>query len=114
MEELIKEIESVKRHLSDLESKLYKHSDGFLYLTCLRSYGSMNWSTHKNEYTVQRLCDQYYDGYDGLVDVYTTNPNNTISTYGDVNVMTLEELKKVSTKDVSMSQAISNWITRSI
>lgn len=110
MEELIKEIEAVKRHLDCLQSKLSRHCDGFIYFTCLRSYGSVSWLVHSNQYTVQTLCDEYYSGYDGIVDVYTNNPDNTIDTYGDVNVMALEELKKLSKKNVSMSRAITNMI----
>ena len=113
MEQLIKEIEAVKSQLFALQSQLYAHNDGYLYLTCLRSYGSLSWETHTNEYTVQELCDQY-DGYDGIVDVYTINPNTTVTTDGYVKIMTLDEIKNVSQDNISMSAAISNWITKSM
>jgi len=113
MEQLIKEIEAVSSQLSALYSQLYACDDGYLYLTCLRSYGSLTWKTHTNEYTVQELCDQY-DGQHGLVDVYTTNPNTTVTTEGYLKKMTLDEIKNVSQDDISMSEAISNWITKSM
>ena len=113
MEKLIKEIEAVKSQLSALYSQLYACNDGYLYLTCLRSYGSLNWKTHTNEYTVQELCDQY-DGEHGLVDVYTTNPNTTVTTDGDVEIVTLDEIRNLSQDNISMSAAISNWITKSM
>ena len=113
MEQLIKEIEAVRSQLFALQSQLYAYDDGYLYLTCLRSYGSLTWKTHTNEYTVQELCDQY-DGQHGLVDVYTTNPNTTVTTEGYLKKMTLDEIKNVSQDDISMSEAISNWIAKSM
>ena len=113
MEQLIKEIEALESKLSALRSQLHEHTDGFLYLTCLCSYGSVNWQTHNNEYTVQELCNEY-DGYDGIVNVYTTNPNSSISNYGEVSVMTLDEIQNISKDNISMSRAITNWITKGI
>jgi len=112
-EELVKKIKAVKSQLFALQYQLHAYNDGYLYLTCLRSYGSLSWETHINEYTVQELCDQY-DGYDGIVDVYTTNPNTTVTTEGSVEIMTLDEIKNVSQDNISMSAAVSNWITKSM
>jgi hypothetical protein len=111
MEQLIQEIKSLEEKLSDLRSQLYEHNDGFVYLTCLRCYGSVNYQTYTNKFLVQELCDEYY-GDNGIVDVYTTNPSHDISTYGDVHVMTLKDLKKKSQNNISMSRAITNWIAR--
>lgn len=110
MESLIQEIMSLEDRLSDLRSQLRKHSDGFLYLSCLRCYGSLTWETHHNEFCVQELCDEYY-GDNGIVDVYTTNPNHSVSSYGTVRVMTLEELNELSKENISMSHAIVDWMT---
>jgi hypothetical protein len=71
----------------------------------------VNYQTYTNKFLVQELCDEYY-GDNGIVDVYTTNPNHDISTYGDVHVMTLKDLKKKSQNNISMSRAITNWIAR--
>ena len=109
MEQLIQEIEALEAQLSNLRSQLYSMSDGHIYLTCLRCYGSLSWNTYTNPYPVQELCDEYY-GDNGIVDVYTTNPNHNIHTYGDVNVMTLEEMKNLSQENISMSRAMTNWV----
>lgn len=113
MEQLIQEIQALEAKLSTLRSQLRMHSDGFLYLTCTRCYGSLHWQTHTNEYTVQELCDEYY-GDNGIVDVYTTNADHGISSYGDVSVMTLEEIQNISQDNISMSRAITGWLTRTI
>lgn len=113
MEQLIKEIEALESKLSALRSQLHEYTDGFLYLTCVCSYGSVNWKTHNNEYTVQELCNEY-NGDDGIVNVYTTNPNSSINNYGEVSVITLDEIQNISKDNISMSRAITNWITKGI
>jgi len=111
MEQLIQEIQSLEERLSNLRSQLSEHSDGFVYLTCLRCYGSLTYETYTNKFFVQELCDEYY-GDNGIVDVYTTNSNHGISTYGAVYTMSLEDLQEISQNNISMSRAITNWIAR--
>ena len=98
-------------------NKLYQEildtSDGFIYMTCLRSYGSIRWKHHNNEFSVQDLCNEYY-GDNGIVDVYTNNPNHKIDSYGSVLVKTYEEIVDMSKENISMSNAICNWMTRSL
>ena len=79
--------------LRELQNKIgnYIHNlnDGFVYICQVRSYGN-NWkNVLTNERAVNDLCEQY-DGYDGIVDVYTTNPNANISNYGEVNYIKSE------------------------
>ncbi len=64
---------------------IYSHSDGYVYICEVRSYGR-NWTEHPiNSYMLQELCDRY-DGQDGIVDVYSNNPNlKGIENYGVVN-----------------------------
>jgi hypothetical protein len=111
MEQLIQEIQSLEERLSNLRSQLRQHSDGFVYLTCLRCYGSLTYETYNNKFLAQELCDEYY-GDNGIVDVYTTNPDHGISTYGAVYTMSLEDIQAMSKNDISMSRAITNWIVR--
>jgi hypothetical protein len=113
MEQLIQEIQSLEEKIFKLRSQLREHKDGFFYLTCLRCYGSLNYKTYTNKFFVQELCDEYY-GDNGIVDVYTTNPDHGICTYGDVHVMTLEEIQNLSQRNISMSQAVTNWISAGI
>jgi hypothetical protein len=109
VEQLIEEIRLTQKKLSDLRSQLHKQNDGFLYLTCLRCYGSLNYETYTNKFLVQELCNEY-DGWNGIVDVYTTNPNHDIKSYGTVHVKSLKEIKNISKENISMSQAVCNWI----
>jgi hypothetical protein len=111
MEQLIQEIQSLEERIFNLRSQLREHKDGFFYLTCLRCYGSLNYKTYTNKFFVQELCDEYY-GDNGIVDVYTTNPDHGISTYGAVYTMSLEDIQAMSKNDISMSRAITNWIVR--
>ena len=80
--------------LRELQNKIgnYIHNlnDGFVYICRVRSYGN-NWkNVLTNERAVNDLCEQY-DGYDGIVDVYTTNPGANISNYGEVNYIKSQE-----------------------
>lgn len=110
MEKLIEKYINAKEYANNLYWEIINTPDGFLYVTCLRCYGSINWVTHKNEFSVKDLCDEYY-GDNGIVDVYTNNPNHSITSYGDVKVMTEEEIINMSKENISMSNAICNWLT---
>jgi hypothetical protein len=69
---------------------LQTRNDDFVYICEIRSYGK-NWkNVLTNELAVNDLCDEY-NGYDGIVDVYTTNPDANISNYGEVNYIKSEE-----------------------
>jgi len=113
MKELIKKYERARNKANKLYQEILNTSDGFLYVNCLRCYGSLSWQTHNNEFSVQDLCNEYY-GDNGIVDVYTNNPNHTISSYGNIKVITEDEIINMSKKNISMSSAITGWITRSI
>ena len=65
-------------------SYLHNHMDGYLYICKVRSYGR-NWNEFiGNEFTLQELCHRYF-GEDGMVDVYSTNPDlSHIENYGEV------------------------------
>jgi hypothetical protein len=110
MKKLIKQYKEAQALVYKLYNELTYKSDGYLYLTCLRCYGSINYATHTNEFTAQELCDEY-NGENGIVDVYTNNTKCSINTYGDVTVLTLDELKSKSKDNISMSRAITNWIS---
>ena len=92
-------------------NELKETSDGFLYVTRLRCYGSLTTDTHNNAFTVQELCDEF-NGENGIVDVYTNNPNHGIETYGSVIIVPDEELKDHLEGSISASQAVCNWIAR--
>lgn len=75
-------IEQLKEVRTLAEDLIYRYDDGFLYQCKIRSYGR-NWTeTLTNEHSLQDLCYRY-DGDDGIIDVYTTNPNLNLYNYGD-------------------------------
>ena len=113
MKELIEKYKEARRHANELYEEILETSDGFIYVTCLRCYGSVRWQSHKNEFSVQDICNEYY-GDNGIVDVYTNNPNHEIESYGSVRVMTEEEMINMSKEDISMTSAICNWMTRGL
>lgn len=112
LEMLQAELTLARLEVYNIEREIRNVDDGFLYFTCLRSYGSVTWDTHVNEVSVQNLCYDYSDGHDGIVDVYTNNPNNTIQTSGLVEVLSLDELQNLSKDNVNMTTAITNWIAK--
>ena len=75
---------------NEIESHLRSTPDGFLYICKVRSYGR-NWiERHENSYSVNELCIRY-DGEEGIVDVYTTNPDLNMYNYGNVFYVKSEE-----------------------
>jgi hypothetical protein len=78
----IEELVEIKNQISDA---IFLYDDGYKYICNVRSYGR-TWVDKgiKNVYTLQDLCDEY-NGDDGIVDVYSTNPNlSEFRNYGDV------------------------------
>jgi hypothetical protein len=110
LDQLIQEYQDAQRKANEAFSKLNDYQDGLIYLTCLRCYGSLSWEQHTNEFVVQQLCDEYY-GDNGIVDVLTNNPSHSISSYCDVETMSLEQIKELPQDNISMSRAVCNWIS---
>jgi len=77
----IEELVELKNNISE---HIHHYSDGFLYICNVHSYGR-SWKEHINNiYTLQDLCDEY-SGDNGIVNVYSTNPNlSHIHNYGDL------------------------------
>jgi len=109
-DELVASYDTAKAEVALLWSLIASREDGFKYLSCLRCYGSITWTQHSNQFTTQELCDEYY-GDNGIVDIYTTNPNPNIETYGTINILSEEDIISMSKEDISMSRAMCNWIT---
>ncbi len=109
---IIEQYQEAQQRVNELYEQLRTTSDGYLYVTCLRCYGSLTWVNHVNAFTVQELCNEY-NGDNGIVEVYTTNPDHGIRSYGDVTVMSEAELQDMAKTDISMGAAVTNWIARS-
>ena len=84
-------IEELQELRNNLTNYIYNYDDGYLYICKVRSYGR-NWIEYvTNKISLQELCDRY-DGYDGIVDVYSTNPSlQDIQNYGDVKFIYSKE-----------------------
>lgn len=82
--------EELRELQNRIGSYLHNMNDGFIYICEIRSYGNRWKNVLTNELAVNDLCIDY-DGYDGIVDVYTTNPDAKISNYGEVNYIKSEE-----------------------
>lgn len=108
-DEKIADYEKAKTEYYNSLRILRKASDGFVYVTRLRSYGSVTTEEHKNSYTVQELCNQY-DGEEGIVDVYTNNPDSKVETYGKLSVVSIDELSGHLEGEISMGHAVTNWL----
>jgi hypothetical protein len=66
-----------------VDGMIRSYKDGYLYICNVRSYGR-NWKENvQNVYELEELCYKY-NGDDGIVDVYTTNPNVSFYNYGDL------------------------------
>jgi hypothetical protein len=103
---------------NEIESHLYSVSDGYLYLCNVRSYGR-NWTERPlNTYSLSELC-YGYNGDDGIVDVYSTNPDLNIDNYGDVYYIKSEEDYKawkewnyLTTQIPYMEKELEEWENR--
>ena len=83
-------VEELRNLQNTIGRYLQNRDDGFVYICEVRSYGN-NWKdVLTNEIAVNDLCEKY-DGYDGIVDVYTNNPDAKIENYGEVNYIKSQE-----------------------
>ena len=74
-----------------IDGMIRSYKDGYLYICKVRSYGR-NWTENVNNlFELEELCSRY-DGQDGIVDVYSTNPNlKDIYNYGDLMYIESQE-----------------------
>ena len=77
-------VKELRELQNEIGNYLHDMNDGFIYICECRSYGRRWKQELTNEVAVNDLCREY-DGYDGIVDVYTTNPDAKIENYGQVN-----------------------------
>jgi len=102
-----------------IDNKIYSYTDGYFYICNVRSYGR-NWEEHDihNPHTLQELCYRY-NGDDGIVDVYTNNPDLSIENYGCTKyVPTMEDYTKwkkytqLSSIIISIEKELDAWDAR--
>jgi hypothetical protein len=73
---------------NEIDNRIYNYTDGYLYICSVRKFGSVWEEKPKSLYSLKELCDSY-TGDNGIVDVYTNNPNLDFPemefyNYGDV------------------------------
>jgi hypothetical protein len=102
-----------------VDNMIYSYKDGYTYICKVRSYGR-NWIENvTNAHELQELCYRY-DGQDGIVDVYSTNPDlSGIHNYGDLmyiesvedyeNWYGYEQLKRLVPK---IKEELDEWDNR--
>jgi hypothetical protein len=101
----IEELREVQAQAGNL---IYAYKDGFAYECRVRSYGR-NWTEHhSNPYTVQELLN-HYGGDDGIVDIYTNNPDLQVDNYGDTFYFPNMEDAEVWRKHRYLTNAIPDW-----
>ena len=91
------------------------YEDGYLYICKVRSYGR-KWNEYPtNTHNLKELCARY-DGYDGIVDVYSTNPNlHNIENYGELMyIESKDEYNKWSDYHdlIDMIKEIEYWLEK--
>jgi len=104
-------VEELRELQNRIGSYLHNMTDGFIYICQIRSYGNRWKNVLTNELAVNDLCIEY-DGYDGIVDVYTTNPDAKISNYGEVNYIKSEEDYRKWKDATSLVSDIKNYEDR--
>lgn len=75
-------IEQLAELRNQIDNIINTYDDNYFYICKVRSYGR-NWTEHvTNTHTLQELCYRY-NGDDGIVDIYSTNPDLTqLHNYG--------------------------------
>lgn len=112
----IEELVSIK---NEIEYYINDYEDGFIYICKVRSYGS-NWTERvTNSHSLQELAWKYA-GQDGIIDIYSTNPDlSHIDNYGDT-MFIVSELDYTKWKEytvlkkhiVMVNDELTKWETK--
>ena len=79
-------LESLTMLRNSIDNIIHSRKDGYFYICRVRSFGRV-WDIDyiHNTYTLQELCDEY-SGDNGIVDVYSNNPDLDIVNYAGDNM----------------------------
>ena len=84
-------IEQLVEIRNTINNHIDSYVDGHVYICKVRSYGRIWDENITNTITLQELCNRYF-GDDGIVDVYSTNPDlSHIENYGDLKYIKSKE-----------------------
>ena len=78
-----------------IDGLIHSYDDGYLYICSVRQFGSVWEERPSSLYSLKELCGEY-NGDNGIVDVYTNNPNLKFPemdfyNYGDVMYIKSED-----------------------
>ena len=89
-------LESLTMLRNSIDDAIYSRKDGYFYICRVRSFGRV-WENNNiyNTFTLQELCDEY-SGDNGIVDVYSNNPDLDVQNYAGDNMFipTIEDYNK--------------------
>jgi hypothetical protein len=103
-----------------IEYKINSYEDGYLYICSVRQFGSVWEERPSSLYGLKELCNEY-NGDNGIVDVYSNNPNLEFPemefyNYGDVMFIKSEYdyrewIKHTKTKNLieDVTQRLDEW-----
>jgi hypothetical protein len=111
-------IEELVELKAQIDEHIHSYKDAYLYICRVHSYGR-HWNEYiGNVYTLQELCYRY-SGDEGIVDVYSTNPNLSIENYSTVMFIESQEdydkwHKREQLKQyiVNAEEALNKWENR--
>ena len=113
----IDELISLRNEIEDI---INSYDDGYLYICSVRQFGSVWEERPKSLHSLKELCDSY-NGDNGIVDVYTNNPNLRFTemefyNYGDVMYIKSEDdyrewIKHTKTKNLieDVTRQLDDW-----
>jgi len=108
---------------NEIDGLIHSYEDGYLYICSIRQFGSVWEERPKSLYSLRELCDSYY-GDNGIVDVYTNNPNlgfpeMEFENYGNVMYIKSEDdyrewIKHTKTKNLieNITMGLDEWENR--
>ena len=89
-------LESLTMLRNSIDNIIHSRKDGYFYICRVRSFGRVWENNHiHNTFVLQELCDEY-SGDNGIVDVYSNNPDLDIQNYAGENMFipTIEDYNK--------------------
>ena len=106
-----------------IEGLIHSYEDGYIYICSVRQFGSVWEERPASLYSLKELCGEY-NGDNGIVDVYTNNPNLKFPemdfyNYGDVMFIETEgdyrqwvKYYKDKTLIEDVTQRLDEWDNR--
>ena len=89
-------LESLTMLRNTIDDVIHSRKDGYFYICKVRSFGRVWENNHiHNTLVLQELCDEY-SGDNGIVDVYSNNPDLDVQNYAGETMFipTIEDYNK--------------------